>query len=89
MTKAFVKPFLTAFPAFELVGDGSFVGADGITFHNRSSLYISVNAQNAIRRVNGAGKIKTVVSGGVKLDYPADLAFDTGGRWRLFVANFA
>ena len=70
------------------VEDDSLVGADGITFHNRSTLYVSVNAQNAIRRVNDAGKIKTVVSGG-PLDYPADVAFDTGGRGRLFVANFA
>lgn len=70
------------------VEDDSLVGADGITFHNRSSLYISVNAQNAIRRVNGAGKIKTVVSG-TPLDYPADVAFDTRGQGRLFVANFA
>lgn len=70
------------------VEDDSLVGADGITFRNRSTLYVSVNAQNAIRRVNGAGKIKTVVSGG-PLDYPADVAFDTGGRGRLFVANFA
>lgn len=70
------------------VEDASLVGADGITFHDRSTLYVAVNAQNAIRRVNGAGKVKTVVSGG-PLDFPADVAFDTRGRGRLFVANFA
>lgn len=70
------------------VADDSLVGADGITFHNRSTLYVSVNAQNVIRRVNGVGKIKMVVSGG-PLDYAADVGFDTGGRGRLFVANFA
>lgn len=70
------------------VEDDSLVGADGITFHNRSTLYVAVNAQNAIRRITGGGKIKTVISGGL-LDYPADVAFDTYGRGRLFVANFA
>lgn len=71
-----------------LVEDPSLVGADGIAFHNESTLHVSVNLQNAIRRVNGGGKIKTVVSGD-PLDFPADVAFDTRGRGRLYVANFA
>lgn len=70
------------------VEDESLIGADGITFHNQSTLYVAVNSQDAIRRVNPAGKIKTVVSGD-PLDFPADVAFGTRARGHLFVANFA
>lgn len=78
----------SAGPTTVLVEDSSLVGADGITFHNPSMLYVAVNAQDAIRRVNGKGKIKTVVSG-QPLDAPSDVAFHTVGRGRLFVTNFA
>lgn len=78
----------SAGPATVFVEDTSLVGADGITFHNRANLHVAVNAQNTIRRVNGAEKIKTVVSGN-PLDYPADVAFDANSQGRLFVANFA
>lgn len=78
----------SAGPATVFVEDNSLVGADGIAFHDQSSLYVAVNSLNAIRRVNAAGKIKTVVSGH-PLDFPADVAFGTRGKGRLFVANFA
>ncbi|HEU4407266.1 MAG TPA: SMP-30/gluconolactonase/LRE family protein [Polyangiaceae bacterium] len=60
-------------------------GADGITPDGTGGLYVAVNAQNKIVRVDRDGAITTLAQGG-ELDFPASLVAQGNA---LYVTNFA
>lgn len=60
-------------------------GADGLTIAPDGDYVVAVNHQNKLVRVDGAGKITTLLSG-APLDFPASVTFDGGA---LYVSNFA
>lgn len=71
--------------------DPRLVGADGLTFDTAGNLYVAVNAQNQIARLDRRGRISIVASGGV-LDSPSSFAWgdsNCGGDATLYVSNFA
>lgn len=64
-------------------------GADGLARAEDGSLWVAVNRQNRLVRVDPAGKLTTVAEGGV-LDFPASLAFGSvGGEPSLLITSFA
>jgi sugar lactone lactonase YvrE len=60
-------------------------GADGMAVAPNGDLVIAVNHQNKLVRVDGAGKIATLVSGG-DLDFPTSVSFADGA---LYITNLA
>jgi sugar lactone lactonase YvrE len=70
--------------------DPALVGADGIAFDREGDLYVAVNAQNQIVRIDGDG-VLTTVARGAPLDNPSSLVFspERGSRRTLYVASFA
>jgi hypothetical protein len=71
------------------------IGADGLAFDTRGSLYVAVNAQNAIRRVSPDGEIETLAENGLdgveEFDFPADVTFGTSRveQKSVFIPNLA
>ena len=67
------------------------VGADGCQFDVHGGLYIAVNAQNKIVRLDPDGTITVIASAADGLDFPASPLFGVGhgDRSTLFVTNFA
>lgn len=74
-----------------VVEDARLVGADGLTFHRGTTLYVAVNGQDRVVRITPSGRIHTVVDASDGLDFPADVAFGTTRHTngKLFVANLA
>lgn len=74
-----------------VVEDPGLVGADGLTFHRGTTLYVAVNGQDRVVRITPSGRIQTVVDAGDGLDFPADVAFGTTRHTngKLYVANLA
>lgn len=72
------------------VSDGRLAGADGIAFDTRGNLYVAVNAQNQIARIDG-DRVVTLVAQGGPLDCPSSVAFATDGdeATKLFISSFA
>jgi sugar lactone lactonase YvrE len=66
------------------------LGADGITFDARGTLYVAVNAGDRIATVARDGAVSVLVEG-APLDAPSSLVFGTRcpDRQTLFVTNFA
>lgn len=76
----------------EVFAEGSSLfGADGIALGVHGSVYVAVNPQSTLLRVDGDGSVTTLATSGDGLDNPASLAFGTGrgDRKSLFVTNFA
>lgn len=75
-----------------VVQDAALVGADDIVLDARGGLYVAVNAQNSIVRVEPDGSLTALATAADGLDYPASLAFGTGGaidRGSLYFTNLA
>lgn len=62
-------------------------GADGLAARCKT-LYVAVNSQNRITRVNRAGELKTVLEGGM-LSFPSEVVFDPTARKKMFICNFS
>jgi sugar lactone lactonase YvrE len=60
-------------------------GADGLALGPDGSLYVAVNRQNRLVRVDAEGAVHVIAEGGV-LDFPASLALADG---ELVVTSFA
>lgn len=65
-------------------------GADGIAFDSSGTLFVAVNWQDRIAKVDRAGNVETVVEG-APLDGPSGLAFGVRpcDRHTLYISNFA
>ncbi len=69
--------------------DCALAGIDGITFDADGTIIAALNKQNKLVRIDAAGSVTTLVSGGL-LDFPASLAFAGQGNERaLYVTSFA
>jgi sugar lactone lactonase YvrE len=67
-------------------------GADGTAFDNQDNLYIAVNIQRKIVRIDPFGNMDTLAAAPADTLYaPAAIAFGTGmgTRKQIFIANFA
>ena len=67
-------------------------GADGTAFDNQDNLYVAVNIQRKIVRIDPYGNMDTLAAApGDTLYAPAAMAFGTGmgTRKHIFIANFA
>jgi sugar lactone lactonase YvrE len=60
-------------------------GADGVTVAPGGDLIVAVNHQNKLVRVDGAGHIAPILTGGA-FDFPTSLTFAGGA---LYISNFA
>ena len=71
------------------VQDPSLVGADGLAFDVRHNLYMVIDVQNTLVRVNPDGKITTLATSTSGLDYPASTSFgqSRGQRTVLYLTN--
>jgi sugar lactone lactonase YvrE len=71
-------------------GDARLVGADGIAFDKSGELYVAVNTQNQIARLDKQGQV-TIVAQGAPLDGPSSFAFGTHGSAKktLYISSFA
>jgi sugar lactone lactonase YvrE len=80
----------SAGPLALFVSDPRLRGADGIAFDRRGQLYVAVNAQNRIARIDRRGRVSIVAQGG-PLDGPSALAFasDCPHRTSLYITSFA
>lgn len=67
--------------------DDALISADGIQFDIRGNIYVAVNFQNTIARVDRCGRVDIAVEG---LDRPASVAFGTshGKKELLYITNF-
>lgn len=65
-------------------------GQDGIAFDKKGSLYVAVNAQDAIAKVEPNGSV-SIVAQGEPLDSPSSLVFGQHGndKKNLYIASFA
>ncbi len=70
--------------------DPLLVGADGIAFDRAGRLYVAVNAQDRVARVDRFGQVSIVAEGGV-LDSPSGFAFGVQPceRNKLYISSFA
>lgn len=67
-------------------------GADGLAFDNANNLYVTLNIQGKIVRIDPAGNMTTIAaSPGDPLFFPSAIAFGTGLalRKQIFITNFA
>ena len=67
-------------------------GADGTAFDREDNLYVAVNIQNKIVRIDPNGNLETLAAAPADALYaPAAIAFGTvrGTRKQIFIANFA
>jgi len=67
-------------------------GADDIAFDNEDNLYVAVNIQSKIVRIDPYGNMETLAAAPADTLYgPAAIAFGTGRgtRRQIFIANFA
>ena len=64
-------------------------GADGQAFDNERNLYVAVNIQNKIVRIDPSGTITTVLSGSPPFFTPTAIAFGTtcGTQKTMFITN--
>jgi sugar lactone lactonase YvrE len=71
-------------------GDAKLLGADGIAFDKKGTLYVAVNGQDSIAAVDEDGHVSTVFAGG-PLDAPSSLVFGNHGddKKTLYASNFA
>jgi sugar lactone lactonase YvrE len=85
-----VKRDGSAGPLELFVSDPLLRGADGIAFDRLGHLYVAVNSQNRIARLDRRGNV-SIVAEGAPLDGPSALAFasDCGHRTSLYVTSFA
>jgi sugar lactone lactonase YvrE len=70
--------------------DARLVGADGIAFDRAGTLFVAVNAQDRIAKVDRRGRVSVVAEGGL-LDGPSGFVFGVRPceRHTLFISNFA
>jgi sugar lactone lactonase YvrE len=73
-----------------LAQDPLLVGADGIAFDSKGTLYVGVHVQDRVASVSPDGAVSIVAQGGI-LDAPASLVFGTqpGDKKTLYITNFA
>src|SRR5437016_13845278 len=67
-------------------------GADGTAFDNEDNLYVAVNIQRKIVRIDPSGNTETLAAApGDPLYGPSAIAFGTGRgeRKQIFISNFA
>jgi hypothetical protein len=71
------------------VQDPALLGADGVAFDVRHNLYMAIDVQNTLVRINPDGKITTLATASDGLDYPASTSFDQrhGTRECLYFTN--
>ncbi len=64
-------------------------GADGQAFDNGRNLYVAVNIQNKVVRIDASGTITTVLSGSPPFFTPTAIAFGTTGGTQktMFITN--
>jgi len=75
-----------------LVEDDLLLGADGIALDVHHDVYVAVNQQNLLLRVDADdGDIEILADAEDGLDFPATLAFGRGpaGKENLYITNFA
>ncbi len=75
-----------------LVEDDLLLGADGIALDVHRDIYVAVNQQNLLLRVDGDdGDIEVLADAEDGLDFPATVAFGRGpaGKKNLYITNFA
>lgn len=75
-----------------LVEDDLLLGADGIALDVHHDIYVAVNQQNLLLRVDGDdGDIEILADADDGLDFPATVAFGRGpaGKKNLYITNFA
>lgn len=65
-------------------------GQDGIAFDKKGALYVAVNSQDTVAKVEPNGSVSIVVQGG-PLDSPSSLVFGQKGndKKNLYIASFA
>lgn len=73
-----------------LASDARLRGADGLAFDKKGDLYVAVNVQDQVAKVDSAGTV-SVVAQGSPLDGASSLVFGMKGsdKKNLYVANFA
>jgi sugar lactone lactonase YvrE len=65
---------------------------DGQAFDNFGNLYVAVNIQNKIVRIDATGNMTTIATAPADpLFFPSAIAFETGlgQRKQIFITNFA
>jgi sugar lactone lactonase YvrE len=75
-----------------LVEDDLLFGADGIALDVHRDIYVAVNDQDLLLRVDGCdGDIEILADESDGLDFPATIAFGQGkaGKKNLYITNFA
>jgi sugar lactone lactonase YvrE len=72
------------------VSDPQLAGADGLAFDEKGHLYVAVNAQNHIAKINRDGAV-SIVAQGAPLDSPSSLVFgpEREDATTLFISSFA
>lgn len=72
------------------VEDAKLLGADGIAFDAAGNLFVAVNGQDQVARVDDCGRV-SIVAKGTGLDAPSSLVFGQSGRDKrtLYFTNFA
>jgi sugar lactone lactonase YvrE len=80
----------SAGPVETFASDPLLVGADGIAFDVKGTLFVAVNARDRIATVDRRGEVDVLVEG-APLDGPSSLAFGVrpSERHTLFFTNFA
>ncbi len=70
--------------------DARLLGADGMAFDKKGTLYVAVNGQDQVVTVSPEGNV-SVLATGAPLDAPSGIAFGTHGEEKktLYVCNFA
>jgi hypothetical protein len=71
------------------VQDPALLGADGLAFDVRHNLYMAIDVQNTLVRIDPDGRITTLATAGSGLDYPASTSFgqSRGQRSVLYFTN--
>lgn len=65
-------------------------GADGIAFDHKGDLYVAVNGQDRLVRIDDDGEVSVIAEGGL-LDAPSSVVFGQTAKTKktLYVTNFA
>jgi sugar lactone lactonase YvrE len=68
-----------------------FDGSDGLAMDPQDTLYVAVNTQNRLARIDPAGRVQTLATREQGLDGPASLVFGTTPATQrdLFITNFS
>jgi hypothetical protein len=78
-------------PSVYASGCSELNGADGVSADTKGDLYVAVDGNDAVIRINANGSIETLATAADGLDSPAAVVFSprAGGRTSVYIANSA